>query len=74
MMERTAIKMYPVIKEVKKRLIEERSTQEEELKVDPNLIMLTSEGDPQAQADMRSILGFLNQNEWVFQLNIGNIM
>lgn len=46
-MERTAIKMYPVIKEVKKRLIEERSTQEE-LKGDPNLIMLTSEGDPLA--------------------------
>ncbi len=26
LMERTAIKMYPVIKEVKKRLIEERSS------------------------------------------------
>lgn len=61
LMERTAIKMYPVIKEVKKRLIEERSSQQdEELKVDPNLLMLTSEGDPLAQADMRSILGFLN--------------
>jgi hypothetical protein len=24
--------------------------------------------------DMRSVLGFLNQNEWVFNLNIGNIM
>ncbi len=23
---------------------------------------------------MRSILGFLNQNEWVYNLNIGNIM
>lgn len=27
-----------------------------------------------AGADMRSVLGFLNQNEWVYQLNIGNIM
>lgn len=25
-------------------------------------------------ADMRSILGFLNQNEWIYNLNIGNIM
>ena len=24
--------------------------------------------------DMRSVLGFLNQNEWIFNLNIGNIM
>lgn len=24
--------------------------------------------------DMRSVLGFLNQNEWISNLNIGNIM
>ena len=24
--------------------------------------------------DMRSVLGFLNQNEWIYNLNIGNIM
>lgn len=29
---------------------------------------------PQGVADMRSVLGFLNQNEWVYSLNIGNIM
>lgn len=33
-----------------------------------------SMGERQEQADMRSILGFLNQNEWVYNLNIGNIM
>jgi len=26
------------------------------------------------EADMRSVLGFLNQNEWIHNLNIGNIM
>lgn len=26
------------------------------------------------QVDMRTILGFLNQNEWILNLNIGNIM
>lgn len=25
-------------------------------------------------ADMKNILGYLNQNEWVFNLNIGNFM
>jgi hypothetical protein len=25
-------------------------------------------------ADMRSVLGYLNQNEWIYSLNIGNIM
>lgn len=45
--------------------------------------VLTKETDPydlsytpekKEQADMRSILGFLNQNEWVYELNIGTIM
>ena len=31
------------------------------------------EGDEE-KPDMRSVLGFLNQNEWIFNLNIGNIM
>ena len=26
------------------------------------------------KVDMRTVLGFLNQNEWVTNLNIGNIM
>jgi len=26
------------------------------------------------EADMKNILGYLNQNEWIFSLNIGNIM
>jgi len=29
---------------------------------------------PEDQIDMRTILGFLNQNEWIQNLNIGNIM
>jgi hypothetical protein len=30
--------------------------------------------EDEEQADMHNILGFLNQNEWVYSLNIGNIM
>lgn len=29
---------------------------------------------PTEDADMRSVLGYLNQNEWIYTLNIGNIM
>ena len=31
-------------------------------------------GSKEKRADMRHILGFLNQSEWVQTLNIGNIM
>jgi hypothetical protein len=26
------------------------------------------------EPDMKNILGYLNQNEWIYSLNIGNIM
>jgi hypothetical protein len=32
------------------------------------------DGDEDEPADMRSVLGFLNQSEWISNLNIGNIM
>jgi hypothetical protein len=32
------------------------------------------DGDDDEPADMRSVLGFLNQSEWISNLNIGNIM
>jgi hypothetical protein len=31
-------------------------------------------GKGEDQIDLRTILGFLNQNEWIMNLNIGNIM
>ena len=30
--------------------------------------------EEEEKPDMRSVLGFLNQNEWIYNLNIGNIM
>lgn len=33
-----------------------------------------SSGNGQPGPDMRTILGFLNQNEWITNINIGNIM
>lgn len=61
--ERTAIKLLPIIEEVVKSLAHESSPFE--------IYDLSEKAE---EADMRSILGFLNQNEWVYNLNIGNIM
>ena len=31
-------------------------------------------GEGPGAADMKNLLGYLNQSEWIFSLNIGNIM
>jgi len=33
-----------------------------------------SVGESYLAADMKNLLGYLNQSEWIFSLNIGNIM
>ena len=59
--EKSASKILPIIEEIMKRMIKE--------KIDYNY-----SPDIHEKPDMRNILGFLNQNEWVYNLNIGNIM
>lgn len=103
MIERTSIKIYPIIKDLLKKTISESQPKEattaigtinrteggpgepgfnlkttvspvvtahelvqEEIKTDKIGVIEDS--------DMRSILGFLNQTEWIYSLNIGNIM
>ena len=39
-----------------------------------NIEKKTQQTKTEDQIDMRTILGFLNQNEWILNLNIGNIM
>jgi hypothetical protein len=75
MLERTSLKLYPIVKEVLKRMIEEQS------KNNPVVLQEKSASEMEfekisvpEEADMRSVLGFLNQNEWIYNLNIGNIM
>lgn len=66
--------MYPIVKEVVSRMIEESPQGNvETIKVLPHDIEFEKILIPE-DADMRSILGFLNQNEWIHNLNIGNIM
>ena len=59
--EKSATKLLPIIEEVMKRMVKE--------KIDYSYFPDSSD-----RPDMRNILGFLNQNEWVYNLNIGNIM
>ena len=72
MLERTAMKLYPIVKEVLKKMIEETASTH---KIQEKLACeLEYEKILVPDADMRSVLGFLNQNEWIYNLNIGNIM
>ena len=59
MLERTSLKLYPIVKEVVTRMIEEQPH------INPNNDKLASEIEYEKillpeDADMRSVLGFLN--------------
>jgi hypothetical protein len=64
--ERAALKLYPVVVEVCRKLVGAENTKIETPR--------ECEDDEELVPDMRSVLGFLNQNEWIQNLNIGNIM
>ena len=89
LVERSSLKMYPVIREVRRRVVnseippvkdEKQANRRNEHdfsggdlsseKANPDVDEDLEEEKP----DMRSVLGFLNQNEWIYNLNIGNIM
>jgi hypothetical protein len=61
--EKTAGKLLPIIEEVIKHMIKEEVP-----------YTFNEPIDGIEKPDMRNILGFLNQNEWVYNLNIGNVM
>lgn len=67
------MKLYPIVQEVVKRMIDELPHQNAShhklaSEIEYEKILIPED------ADMRSVLGFLNQNEWIYNLNIGNIM
>ena len=55
--ERTALKLYPVVVEVCRKLVGAENTKIETPR--------ECEDDDELVPDMRSVLGFLNQDEWV---------
>jgi hypothetical protein len=58
--EKTARKLHPILNELKKRMIPEKS----ESKTDSEV----TESD---KIDLKNILGYLNQGEWTNKLSIG---
>lgn len=66
MLERTSYRVYPVIKEICTKMV--LSTQE---KKEKNLSMDSLDN---YSINMKVLLGYLNQSEWMYLLNIGNIM
>ena len=66
-MERTAKKLIPIYKALKDKIVKGADI------VSPGH-KFEHVTEPNPEADMRHILGFLNQSEWVTSLNIGNIM
>lgn len=78
--------MFPVIREVRRRVVNsEVPAAKEDKPANRNNENDLSAGDlsgpvdadedmEEEKPDMRSVLGFLNQNEWIYNLNIGNIM
>ena len=82
--EKTARKLYPILSELKKKMIPEKKR----LNPDKSIIDEDSEdllidlktdraptGVTKNQAtDMKNILGYLNQGEWTSKLSIGSIM
>ena len=115
LMEKAAKKIHPVIKEVNKKLVQEkkrrsalrqkkgsnvlfdfkdnRVVNKQEMEVDQEIEDLIRDDDAtegyddifeanpddsdaefEEKLDMRAVLGYLNQSEWISNINIGNIM
>ena len=65
---RTAIKLKPILEEVLSRLLPEDQS---------DFVPLIPESEFSTKfdkVDMRNLLGYLNQSDWIWSLNIGNIM
>ncbi len=73
LIERTAKKLIPIYKELSKRMVPQKSLEESFLEEEGKDSVIEDKGMV-AEPDLRHILGFLNQSEWVTMLNIGNIM
>ena len=81
MVEKTARRILPVIHEVQKVLIKEKESEEKDDVLEKEQQEVRAEEDQLAERmadqykpDMRTVLGYLNQSEWIQNINIGNIM
>lgn len=71
MLERTAYRVYPIIKEICSKMVTSKINYQ--IKVPKDDEESTDSLDYK-QVNMKVLLGYLNQSEWLHLLNIGNIM
>jgi hypothetical protein len=86
LLAKTALKLLPIAEEIENRLVPENIllkesfdelTNEELAQIeDQNKNSKTKEefNTQFDKVDMRNLLGYLNQSDWIWSLNIGNIM
>ena len=69
MLERTAYRILPIVQDCASRMIKPVDNQVD----DDSSISMTNEF-MKPKLNMKAVLGYLNQSEWLYLLNIGNIM
>ena len=84
LLAKTSIKLLPIAEELENRLVPENivlkesfdDTDHEEIRQQENNNPKTTEDFNTVfdKVDMRNLLGYLNQSDWIWSLNIGNIM
>ena len=70
LLEKTSVKILPVLRALRKKM----AFEEESPKKNSSSSNDENVGEGPGAADMKNLLGYLNQSEWIFSLNIGNIM
>ena len=76
MLERTALRVYPIMKEISQRMVKHKDIGIPEKKSMSKEVEAKIKGalDGSPPLNMKVLLGYLNQSEWLYLLNIGNIM
>ena len=76
MLERTALRVYPIMKEISQRMVKHKDIGMSEKKSMSKEVEAKIKGalDGSPPLNMKVLLGYLNQSEWLYLLNIGNIM
>jgi len=89
MLERTSYKVYPIIEQICSKLVKDKVPidieDNNDDENDNNDAAAAAARDDERSfdsvssldnmtVDMKALLGYLNQNEWLYLLNIGNIM
>lgn len=78
MLERTASKHSPIVNEVVKRMVKHKELKNKnylsDFVIEKSKQLRVQEKSYANNINMRVLLGYLNQSEWMYLLNIGNIM